>query len=131
VACASVDEFSGKTRGALTESGVMAQERSRTQRIRFQAGETAATVRDSVLLGTQDVYLLGATKGQLMTVKIASLEDNAVFTVTTPANQKGNGRPLKQEAVAWSGQLPETGDYQVIVGTRRGNASYRLQVSLK
>lgn len=66
-----------------------------------------------------------------MVVKIASLENNAVFDVTTPANKAGQRRSLKRETVSWSGTLPQTGDYQIVVGTTRGNASYRLQVTIR
>lgn len=66
-----------------------------------------------------------------MSIRIMSLEDNAVFDVVAPPNKLGQRRTLKQEAVTWSNTLPETGDYQIVVGSTRGNASYRLQVTIK
>ncbi|QZZ22440.1 hypothetical protein J5X98_08735 [Leptothermofonsia sichuanensis E412] len=106
-------------------------QRSRTQRIRFKPGESSAMVQTAVIRGTRDTYLLDAQKGQTMTVRIQSLENNAVFDIVTPPNRAGQGRVLKQEAVFWSGQLPDSGDYKVVVGSTRGNASYKLQVTIK
>lgn len=115
----------------VSEMPVRYAQRSRTQRIRFKPGESSATVQTAVVRGTRDTYLLGAQKGQTMTVRIQSLENNAVFDVVTPASQTGQRRVLKQEAVFWSGKLPVSGDYQIVVGTTRGNASYRLEVGIR
>lgn len=101
-------------------------QRSRIERIRFARGANAATVRTAVVRGTRDTFLVAARKGQKMTVSITSLEKNAVFDIQAP-----NGGLLKQETTSWSGKLPSTGDYRVIVGGTRGNASYTLRVSVK
>lgn len=129
-ACTPFSATSARTQNALAEPQVLAQ-KSRVQRVRFDPGKSSTTIKDSVLNGTRDIYLLGAQKGQTMVLKIASLEDNAVFDVATPPTKAGQRRMLKQGAVAWAGKLPESGEYQVIVGPTRGNASYRLQVAIK
>lgn len=99
---------------------------SRSERIRFARGANAATVRTSVVRGTRDTFLVAARKGQKMTVSITSLEKNAVFDIKAP-----NGKLLKQEGTSWSSTLSSTGDYRIIVGGTRGNASYTLRVSVK
>jgi len=103
----------------------------RTRRIDFQPGASSATVKDAVVRGTRDAYLLGAGQGQRMTVKITSLEENAVFDLESPPNQAGNRQLMRQESVSWSGTLPSNGDYRIVVGSVRGNASYQLQVSIR
>lgn len=113
-----------------SQPNLLAQQ-SRTQTIKFRPGATSAIVKNSVVRGTRDNYLLGARKGQVMTVKIDSLEKNAVFDVNTPPNAKGQRYALKQGVVSWTGTLPASGNYEVSVGTTRGNASYSLQVSIK
>lgn len=110
---------------------VLVAQRSRVQRMRFAPGEDSAAVKASVVNGTRDMYLLGAQKGQTMQVKITSLENNAVFDVVAPSNQTEPRRVLKQEAITWSKVLPDTGDYQIVVGSTRGNASYRLEVTIR
>jgi len=76
--------------------------------------------------GTRDIYLLRARRGQAMTVNITSVEKNAVFDIQGP-----NGEFLREEGTSWRGVLPATGDYSIIVGGTRGNASYRMQVSVR
>ncbi|MEO1377994.1 MAG: hypothetical protein AAFW70_27700 [Cyanobacteria bacterium J06635_10] len=95
-------------------------------RVSFDRGSTSKTIKNAVVRGTRDTYLLGAKKGQQMNLKITSLEKNAVFDVISP-----NGKSLQQEATNWSGKLPKNGDYQVVVGGTRGNASYELTVEIK
>jgi hypothetical protein len=111
---------------ATVEPTLLIAQRSRTERIRFARGANSATVETAVVRGTRDTYLLTANKRQTMTVSITSLEKNAVFDIQAP-----NGRLLKQEGTSWSGVLPSTGDYKIIVGGTRGNASYRLRVTVK
>lgn len=115
------------TRSASVErSFAIAQAQSRTQRIRFAPGKSSALVDDAVVRGTRDTYLLAAKARQTMTVSITSLEKNAVFDVVAP-----NGRIIRQEATSWRGVLPATGDYKIVVGGTRGNASYKMQVAIK
>jgi hypothetical protein len=104
---------------------------SRVRRIQFAPGKFSTTLKDAVVRGTRDIFLVGASQGQTMIVRIKSIEDNAVFEITAPPNKAGQRRSLKPEAVAWSGVLPATGDYQIIVGSTRGNATYQLQVTIK
>ena len=95
-------------------------------RISFDKGKTSKTVGNSVVRGTRDTYLVGANKGQQMNLKITSLENNGVYDVISP-----DGKTLQQEATNWNGTLPTNGDYQIIVGGTRGNATYELNVGIK
>jgi len=114
----------------MSSPGSMAP-RSRTRPIKFAPGAVSAIIKDSVLRGTRDIYLVGAQKGQVMTVKIASVEKNAVFDILAPANKTGQRITLKQEATSWVGKLPQSGEYQIVVGGTRGNAKYSLTVSIQ
>jgi hypothetical protein len=38
---------------------------------------------------------------------------------------------LLREASEWSTVLPTSGDYQIIVGSTRGNSTFRLQISIR
>ena len=105
---------------------LIAQQSPRPRRIQFARGTSSATIENAVVRGTRDTYLLNARAGQKMTVTITSLENNAVFDIIAP-----NRRIIKQEATSGSFTLPKTGDYRVIVGGTRGNATYKLQVSIK
>jgi hypothetical protein len=105
---------------------ILAAKGDRIERIRFARGASAATIQTSVIRGSRDTFLLSAQRRQTLTVSVTSLEKNAVFDIKGP-----NGKLIKQEVTNWSGVLPATGDYRIIVGGTRGNANYRLRVSVK
>lgn len=94
--------------------------------IRFAPGTNSATVNQSVVRGSRNIYLLRANRGQRMDLKITSLENNAVFDVIAP-----NGEILTTEATQSSLKLPATGNYEIIVGGTRGNATYKLNVKIQ
>lgn len=101
-----------------------------TKRISFKAGESSATVSDSVIRGERSIYVVGAKKGQTMSVEITSLEDNAVFQIKTPGGKFLADAADGDDATVWDGPLPASGDYKIIVGGTRGNASFKLTVSI-
>lgn len=101
------------------------------KRVKFPRGFSGVTLKGGVIRGDRDEYLLGAGKGQTMSVKITSEENNAVFQIYAP-----NGRTLKgagegEDAMNWHGKLPLAGDYRIIVGGTRGNASYSISIEIK
>jgi len=100
------------------------------QRISFALGATSGAVDGAVVRGTEQRYLLGAAAGQLMRVQIGALEHNAVFTIFDPAGQALVGTEPGRDTTDWSGMLPASGDYQVIVGATRGNATFHLDVTI-
>lgn len=112
----------------MTAIAVPAQS-DRTMRIRFPRGRTTTVIKDAVVRGTRDRYLLRARAGQTLIVHITSLENNAVFDVYAP----GGRRILDgaEEATDWTGELPRSGDYVISVGGTRGNASYTLEVTVR
>lgn len=97
----------------------------RTRRIQFNRGEISATVEDSVVRGTRDIYLLRANQSQIMKISLTSLENNAVFNLVSP-----NNTILAEEVRDIGLVLPMNGDYKIIVGGTRGNATYNLYVEI-
>lgn len=95
-------------------------------RVQFDPGTQGTTLEDSVIRGERNLYLLGAQGGQLMTLDLYALEDNAVFDLISPS-----GSLLAQESTYEVITLPEAGDYQIIVGGTRGNATYFLDVIIE
>jgi hypothetical protein len=101
------------------------------ERINFDPGATSAVRQWSVVRGDRDVYSLNARAGQQMVISISSLEGNAVFQICLPSGgQALPGAGERDDATGWSGVLPMSGDYMIVVGGTRGNASYRLEVAI-
>lgn len=114
------------------------------RRIHFRAGSHSATVSGAVIRGERDLYTLRAKAGQTMTVRVTATERNAVVQIYRPGasarrDRRGwtvRGRALRgagamNDARRWSGRLPATGAYLFVVGPTRGNATYRLTVTVR
>jgi hypothetical protein len=95
-------------------------------RVQFAKGANSKTIKNTLIRGDRDAYLLGAKQGQQIDLKISSLENNAVFDLIAP-----NGKAIESEATTRSSKLLMSGYYRVIVGGTRGNASYKLNVKIK
>jgi hypothetical protein len=93
------------------------------KRIRFAPGRTSTVVRDTIRLCTSHEYYLRARAGQRMTVRLVTGRRTS-FTVYTP-----NMR-LSEGVKNWTGELEETGEYQISIGTD-ATARYTLEVSVK
>ncbi len=78
-----------------------------------------------------DTYVLGAKSGQRMTVKVTALENNAAFQIKGPDGDYLEGAGEMDDATNLTVTLPRSGDYRIIVGGTRGNASYKLTVSIR
>jgi hypothetical protein len=111
--------------------------------IAFKPGASSAVVSGSVVSPDRKIYSIGARAQQTLTVAVASQEDNAVFQIYQPpakperrdygievVGQALEGAAEGKDAKHWSGRLPVTGEYLVVVGPTRGNADYRLTVAI-
>jgi hypothetical protein len=102
------------------------------KKVHFAKGTSSATFSGAVIRGDRDRYLVGAKEGQTMTVNISSLEKNAVFQVYLEGEQQTlPGAGEDDDAMKWSGELPSDGEYVIVVGGTRGNATYKLTISVK
>ncbi len=98
-----------------------------TRRVRFQKGRSTAVLKGAVVRGTEDRFILGASRGQTMTVRVTSVEDNAYFEIFAP----NSGRSMGSGEAEWSGELPRNGDYTIVISPTRGNATYTLEITIR
>lgn len=102
------------------------------ERIKFKKGEYYTTIDGGVARGEVYSYLIGASKGQFMTITVISPEDNAEFYILrTDTWQYMAGATEDNPAKRWEGLLPANGDYQIVVGSSRGGSDYKLQVVIE
>lgn len=113
--------------------------------VSFAQGSNSTLIQGSVIRGESDQYFLTAKAGQKMEVSISALEQNAAFTIYQPeykatkdadgileikgATLKGAGEG--EDATVWKGVLPSSGKYLILVGGTRGNATYKLKISIR
>ncbi len=114
-----------------TALGSGAAARTFTERVRFARGRSSATIKNAVVRGDRDRYLVGAKARQRITVRIRSFENNAVFQIQGPNGRFLRGAEEGQDATRWSGKLPAGGNYAIVVGGTRGNATYTLDIAVR
>lgn len=95
-------------------------------------GNGTHSVSGSVIRGERARHTVKAKGGQTLDVKVTSDEDNAVFQIYLPG-EKGTlpGAGEMDDATQWSGAVPTEGEYVIVVGPTRGNATYQLNFSVK
>lgn len=111
--------------------------------IRFARGASGAEVEGAVLRGERAMYSIEARAGQRLSLRMTAVENNAVFQVYAPGarpERRDYGLEILGTALAgaaegddtteWAGSLPITGGYLLVVGASRGNATYRLTISV-
>jgi len=94
-------------------------------RIRFAPGATSKTLTDHVVPEEIDRYVLRASEGQVMHVRIFSAEEAVRVRVDA-----SSGAPLEEEAAGrtfWRGPLPVTQDYVITVSSQEA-ANYELSI---
>jgi len=90
------------------------------------------TVSGSVIRGERARHTVNARAGQTLEVNVTSEEDNAVFQIYLPG-EKGTlpAAGETDDAKKFSGKVPTDGEYVIVVGPTRGNATYKLSYSVK
>lgn len=80
---------------------------------------------NAVISGEADRITVQLGAGQLVDFSLTSLEDNAVFDIIGPGPYF-----FANEVQSFSTQVPLTGEYQIIVSSDRGNATYDLTITV-
>ena len=94
------------------------------KQIRLGRGRTTAVIKDTIRICTSHEYTLRARAGQTMSVNLAAGRHTGL-TLTSPS-----GEALLDGGKDWSGELPETGDYVISIGTD-ATAAYTLEVTIR
>jgi hypothetical protein len=108
------------------------------KRVKFLPGRTTVVLTGRTTGGPSESggmnpvsYVLRASKGQTMTLHLTSAKKNAVFCVYKPGMEPMEGDAW--ESTDWSGTLPKTGDYEIIVFPKdeATNTTYTLEVTVR
>ena len=109
--------------------GESAAQTGKTKIVRFERGKYSAVLKNAVVRGTKDRYIFRARKGQTMSVRITSVEDNAKFTIYFAGEQES--LEDSEDSSRWTGKLSDDNDYVIVITPTRGNATYTLTVSVR
>ena len=107
------------------------------KRVRFPAGRTTVVLQGKTTGGPSESggmepvsYVLRASKGQTMTLHLTSAKKNAVFGLYAPGMDLIEGA---QSVADWSGELPKTGDYEIIVfpEDEKTDTTFTLEITIR
>jgi hypothetical protein len=98
--------------------------------IRFAVGPLDLELNGTVISGERDRYRLSMLAGETLDVQITSLEGNAVFSILGPDQIALPGTEEGRDTIQWTVPIPADGEYSILVGPTRGNATYTLKVGV-
>ncbi|MDX6611290.1 MAG: hypothetical protein QOD75_476 [Blastocatellia bacterium] len=110
---------------------------AKTIRVKFPPGRTTVVLKGKTTGGPSEsggmnpiAYQLRARKGQQMTLHLVSAKKNAVFMLYSPGMNLVEGA---QNTIDWSGTLPRTGTYEIIVfpEDEATNTTFTLEISIR
>ena len=97
------------------------------RRVQFQRGSSSATVQGKASIALPDTFLVGARAGQVMSVQLTAPRKSVRFLVMSPKTTS----LIADNARTWTGTLPETGDYHIIVDADERGGTYSMTISIK
>ena len=97
------------------------------RRVQFRRGSSSTTVQGKVSIALPDTYLLGARAGQVMTVKLTAPHQSVRFMIMTSRTTE----VLADNTTSWTGTLPETGDYHILVDADEDGRTYSMTITIK
>ena len=106
-------------------------------RVKFPKGRTTVILKGRTTGGPSEsggmdpiAYHVRARKGQTMTLHLTSAKGNAVFGVYAPGMDPID---VGTNAKDWSGTLPKTGDYEIMVfpEDEATNTTFTLELTIR
>ncbi len=100
--------------------------------VQFTAKNPEFVTESAVVRGDRDIYQLNADKGQMLFVTLSSVEHNSALEVAPLVNGKTITGSVeeREHGFCWTGVLPVSGGYRIFVSPTRGNANYKLRISV-
>ncbi|MGH9760982.1 MAG: hypothetical protein ACREDR_44545, partial [Blastocatellia bacterium] len=94
--------------------------------IHFERGRSSSQIKGSTV--DDDNYTIQAKAGQTMIVSVTSVRKNASVSVVGEDETPIDGDSNK---TGWTGKLPYSGKYRIVVHATSGTAAYTLEVAIR
>ena len=98
-----------------------------SRRLQFKRGTSSTTVQGKVSIALPDTFVVGARAGQVMTIQLTAPSKSVRFMLMVSKSTAS----LADNTRSWTGTLPETGDYLIIVDADAKSVPYSMTVSIK
>src|ERR671927_737672 len=98
-----------------------------SRRVQFRRGSSSTTIQGKVSLVLPDTLIVGARAGQTMTVQLTAPSKSVKFMLMTYKTTQS----LADNTRSWTGTLPETGDYIILIDGDERGSTYSMTISIK
>ena len=99
-----------------------------SRRVQFKRGTSSTTIQGTVSLVLSDTLIVGARAGQTMTIQLTAPRKSIRFMLMTYKTTDS----LADNTRSWTGTLPETGDYLILVeGDGEKSSPYTMTITIK
>ncbi len=95
-------------------------------RVRFAPGAFGTRIECALVRGETYLFRVGVAEGQTLTTRVSSVENNAVFAISSPS-----GALLTEEQTEMVVSGTDAGSYEIVVGSIRGNAPFALEIDVR
>lgn len=99
-----------------------------SRRVQFKRGMSSTTIQGTVSVALSDTLIVGARAGQTMTIQLTAPRKSIRFMLMTYKNTDS----LADNTRSWTGTLPQTGDYLILVeGDGEKSSPYSMTITIK
>lgn len=98
-----------------------------SRRVQFSRGASSTTLQGKVSIALPDTLIVGARAGQVMSVQLTSPRSSVRFMLMTARTTMS----LADNTRSWTGTLPETGDYLILIEADAKSTPYSMTISIK
>ncbi|MGF1461487.1 MAG: protein kinase [Leptolyngbyaceae cyanobacterium] len=127
-----IDQPIGQIWHGLAYDRVQAIEsEARLEEIRFASGEYSQSLRDHLAAGEGRIYVINLGEGQLLRLNLQAQPNSTGLSLYVPSPNDEVPLLLEDSSdLTWSGELPQSGYYEISVVNRQNSAlNYALDVS--
>lgn len=96
--------------------------------IKFSRGANGIVLKGSIIRGDGEILSFEARRGQTVNLSVSSDQNNIVLSLHPYSVQQ---QPISGGSAQWSGRLPHTGNYEILLKPRNGAADYELYVEIR
>ena len=101
--------------------------KTKTTNVKFEKGKTSADYENTIGNGETHIYVVNVQKGQYLGAETYSdTDDDVAFTV-----RKKGGAELEvpEGSVKWGGEVPSSGDYEIVISGIKKSTKYSITIS--
>ncbi len=98
-----------------------------SRRVQFRRGTSSTTIQGKVSIALPDTLIVGARAGQVMSVQLTAPGKSVKFMLMTAKTTNS----LADNTRSWTGTLPESGDYIILVEGDEKGSTYSMTISIK